>query len=78
MAEYKFKILNKEITVETDRKALVKMGIILVLYIMFLIWVKSWMGVIVIPFIVDNYTTHFIPWKWWKKTAGSLPKRKSA
>ena len=76
MAEYKFKILNKEISVETDRKALIKMGIILVLYIAFLIWVKSWMGVIVIPFIVDNYTTHFIPWKWWKnlknKTARSV------
>ena len=76
MAEYRFKVLNKEISVETDRKALIKMGIILVLYIAFLIWVKSWMGVIVIPFIVDNYTTHFIPWKWWKnlknKTARSV------
>lgn len=67
MIEYKFKIRNKEITVNTSRKALIKMSIYLALYVAFLIWVKSWMGVLVIPFIIDNYTTHFIPWKWWKK-----------
>ena len=67
MIEYKFKIRNKEITVNTDRKALIKMGIILFLYLLFLIWVKSWLGVLVIPFIVDNYTTHIVQWKWWKK-----------
>ena len=67
MIEYKFKIRNKEITVNTDRKALIKMGIILFLYLLFLIWVKSWWGVLVIPFIVDNYTTHIVQWKWWKK-----------
>ena len=53
--------------VKTTRKALIKMSVYLALYIAFLIWVKSWMGVIVIPFIIDNYTTRFIPWKWWKE-----------
>ena len=53
-------------TIKTTRKALVKMSVYLALYIAFLVWVKSWMGVIVIPFIIDNYTTRFIPWKWWK------------
>ena len=67
MIEYKFKIRDKEITVKTDRKALIRMSIILFLYLLFLIWVKSWMGLLVVPFIVDNYTTHLIPWKWWKK-----------
>ena len=67
MAERRFKIGNKDFIIDTDRKALVKMCVYLALYIAFLIWVKSWWGVLVIPFIVDNYTTHFIPWKWWKK-----------
>ena len=26
------------------------------------------MGIIVIPFIIDCYTTKFIPWNWWKKS----------
>ena len=61
-----FRIFNRE--VKTTRKELVKLITILVLYILFLVWVKSWLGVIVIPFIVDNYTTRFIPWNWWKKS----------
>ena len=67
MIEYKFKIRDKEITVRTDRKALIRMSIILFLYLLFLIWVKSWLGLLVVPFIVDNYTTHLVQWKWWKK-----------
>ena len=74
MAEYIFKIRGKEF--KTDRKSLIKMGVVLVLYIAFLLWVKSWMGILVIPFIVDCYTTRLIPWKWWKnlenKTARSV------
>ena len=53
-------------TVKTTRKALIKMCVYLALYIAFLVWVKSWLGVIVIPFIIDNYTTRLIPWKWWR------------
>lgn len=67
MIEYKFKIRDKEIMVKTDRKSLIKMSVILFLYLLFLIWVKSWLGLLVVPFIVDNYTTHLVPWKWWKK-----------
>lgn len=63
-----FKLFNKTITVNPTRKDMIKMSIILVLYILFLIWVKSWLGIIVIPFIVDNYTTHIVKWKWWKKS----------
>ena len=74
MAEYIFKIRGKEF--KTDSKSLIKMGVVLVLYIAFLLWVKSWMGILVIPFIVDCYTTRLIPWKWWKnlenKTARSV------
>lgn len=41
---------------------------LLVLYLLFLLWVKSWWGLLAVPFIIDNYTTKFIPWGWWKKS----------
>ncbi|MCH5312416.1 MAG: signal peptidase I [Prevotella sp.] len=41
--------------------------IVLALYIAFLIWLKSWLGIIVIPFIFDVYITKKIKWQWWKE-----------
>ena len=41
--------------------------IVLALYIAFLVWLKSWLGVIVIPFIFDAYITKKIKWQWWKE-----------
>ena len=52
---------------EIGRKQWIKAGIYLVLYILFLIWVKSWLGIIVIPFLVDAFTTRIIKWDWWKQ-----------
>ena len=63
--DLEFRFLGRN--VKTTRKALIKMSVYLALYIAFLVWVKSWMGVLVIPFIVDAYTTRFIPWGGWKK-----------
>ena len=37
-----------------------------VLYIVFLIWIRSWWGIIVLPFIFDAYVTRKINWGWWK------------
>ena len=54
------------------RKDLVHLSIALTLYIIFLVWVRSWMGAIVIPFIIDNYTTKLITWGWWKKSKSSF------
>ena len=45
---------------EISRKQWIKAGIYLALYILFLIWVKSWLGIIVIPFLVDAFTTRII------------------
>ena len=36
------------------------------LYIAFLVWIQSWWGVIVLPFIFDAYVTKKINWGWWK------------
>ena len=44
-----------------------KFAVVLALYIAFLVWVKSWLGVVVIPFIDDIYITKKIKWQWWKE-----------
>ena len=43
---------------------------VLVLYLLFLYWVKSWWGLLVIPFIYDVYITKKIKWQWWKEAEG--------
>ncbi len=46
----------------------IKFSIVLALYLLFLLWVKSWLGLVVVPFIFDAYITKKIPWTWWRKT----------
>lgn len=43
------------------------MGIVMALYLAFLVWIKSWWGLLVVPFIYDAYITKLIPWTWWKE-----------
>lgn len=43
-----------------------KFIVILALYLLFLYWVKSWWGLLVVPFIFDVYITKKIRWQWWK------------
>ena len=45
---------------------------VLVLYLLFLYWVKSWWGLLVIPFIYDIYITKKINWQWWKDAEGPV------
>ncbi len=47
-----------------------KFAVVTVLYLLFLYWVGSWMGLIVLPFIYDVYITKKIPWTWWKSLDG--------
>lgn len=44
----------------------VKMGVVTALYLLFLLWVKSWWGLLVVPFIFDAYITKRIRWGWWR------------
>jgi signal peptidase I len=44
-----------------------KFIIVLILYLLFLYWVKSWWGLLVVPFIFDVYITKKIKWQWWKE-----------
>ena len=50
----------------------IKLSIVLVLYFAFLIWLKSWLGLIVVPFIFDVYITKKIKWQWWRTTVGPV------
>ncbi len=36
------------------------------LYIAFLVWIRSWWGLVVLPLIFDVYFTKKINWGWWK------------
>ena len=43
-----------------------KFAVVLVLYLAFLWWLKSWLGLVVVPFIYDAYISRKIRWDWWK------------
>lgn len=49
-----------------------KFAVVLALYLLFLIWVESWLGLIVVPFIFDVYITKKIHWQWWKDEEGPI------
>ena len=49
-----------------------KFIIVLVLYLLFLFWVKSWLGLLVVPFIYDAYISKKIKWQWWKDREGPI------
>ena len=46
----------------------IKFSIVMMLYICFLIWLRSWLGIVAIPFIYDAYISKKIPWTWWKNS----------
>lgn len=39
---------------------------VLLLFLLFLYWIKWWWGLILVPFIFDIYITKKIKWTWWK------------
>ena len=47
---------------------IIKCVVAIALYITFLVYIESWWGVIVLPFIFDNYITKKINWSWWKES----------
>ena len=49
-----------------------KFTVVLLLYLLFLFWLKSWLGLIVVPFIYDVYITKKIRWQWWKDSEGPV------
>ena len=54
------------------KKQWAKFIVVLILYLAFLYWVKSWWGLLVVPFIFDVYITKKIKWQWWKESEGPV------
>ncbi len=52
------------------KKQWAKFIVVLVLYLLFLLWLRSWLGLIVVPFIYDAYISKKINWQWWKESEG--------
>ncbi len=51
----------------TTPKEWIKMSIITIIYLLFLVWIKSLLGLIVVPFLFDLFITKIIKWNWWKE-----------
>ena len=54
------------------RKRWTRFAIVTALYLLFLLWVKSWLGLIVLPFIYDAYISKKLPWGWWRRSKNPL------
>ena len=48
-----------------------KFVVVAVLYLLFLYWIESWWGLLVLPFIFDVYITKRIKWQWWRDKEGA-------
>ena len=48
--------------IQASRRQWIKFAVVLVLYLIFLLWLQSWLGLIVVPFIFDAYISKKIPW----------------
>ena len=57
---------NKKKKQPSKTASAVKCAVAIVLYLLFLLWVGSWWGLVVVPFIFDAYITRKIKWQWWK------------
>lgn len=51
---------------QATRKQWISCAIAVTIYLLFLVWLKSWLGLIVVPFIFDIYITKLVPWNFWK------------
>ena len=58
------------------KKQWLKFIVVLVLWLLFIYWLRSWLGLIVVPFIYDVYISKKINWQW--KSTGSGGKRLKA
>ena len=61
-------LTNKHSISQASRKDWIKFIFWTLLYLIFLAWLETWWGVIVIPLIFDAYITRFIPWTWWRNS----------
>ena len=63
-------MIDKEKASLDPRKQWAKFIVVLAIYLLFLLWLKSWLGLVVVPFIFDVYITKKIKWQWWRDSEG--------
>ncbi|MGP1476236.1 MAG: signal peptidase I [Phocaeicola sp.] len=54
--------------VKPTKRQIIKCCIALAIWLVFILWIHSLLGLIAVPFIIDAYITKFIPWSWWRKS----------
>ena len=59
--------MDKKMFADVPVKQWIKLAVWLVLYLLFVVWVKSWWGLLVAPFIFDAFITKKIPWGFWRE-----------
>ena len=57
--------------IKATRAQWIKFVIVLVLWLVFLVWLKAGWDLVVVPFIFDAYITKKIPWTWLEKVKES-------
>ena len=77
MADFNF-LKSKKTSSDSDKKKekqerslkyrITMCCVMTVLWLLFCYWVRSWLGLIVLPFIYDCYISRKIPWNWWRKS----------
>lgn len=53
---------------KATRRQWITFSIVLAIYLLFLLWVRSWWGLLFVPIIFDIYISKIIPWTFWKKS----------
>ena len=51
---------------KATRRQWITLAIVLAFYLLFLLWIRSWWGLLFVPFIFDIYITKIVPWTFWK------------
>lgn len=57
----------KERLKNVETKQWIKAAVWGVLYVLFLVWHGNWWWILLLPFIIDAFSTRFINWSWWKR-----------
>ena len=63
-------MIDKEKAKINPRVQWAKFVAVIICYLLFLYWIGSWWGLIVVPFIYDVYITKKIKWQWWRDAEG--------
>ena len=57
----------KERFCNISKKQWIKAAVWGTLYVLFLVWHGNWWWILLLPVIIDAFTTKFINWTWWKR-----------